>query len=262
MRSYLVDNSGAVVKMTRSFGDSSDGTYLVIWNGHGDALALWKVETSGALTLANSYTYTTWGAPTTTPHNGYPDLEFRFVYVGQHDVQWDNNYGLGLYYMHARHYSPTLGRFLQPDPAAVEANYYGYADNSPVTRTDPSGRGPEVLVPVAGCLADLPLCLLLAAGALAVAGTFYIATHPITFPRFCLWNCSGEDSITYAAKTRVSDILKGKRGSIKKAPLPPESPPWSEVEKLTWGQVLGRANRNVPGYRTIKKLLTDRRFNK
>lgn len=41
--------------------------------------------------------------------------------------------------MRARHYSPELGRFLQPDPGALEANLYGYAGNSPVTKVDPEG---------------------------------------------------------------------------------------------------------------------------
>jgi RHS repeat-associated protein len=92
------------------------------------------------LTLANSFSYLTWGKPDTTgTHNGYPDLGFRFRYVGRSDVQWDDVHGLGLYYMHARHYSPTLGRFLQPDPSAAEANLYGYAANGPVTNVDPDG---------------------------------------------------------------------------------------------------------------------------
>jgi RHS repeat-associated protein len=56
------------------------------------------------------------------------------------DVQWDNFSGLGLTYMHARHYSPLTGRFLQPDPSAAEANLYGYARNGPVTKVDPSGH--------------------------------------------------------------------------------------------------------------------------
>jgi RHS repeat-associated protein len=35
----------------------------------------------------------------------------------------------------ARHYAPALGRFLQPDPVAAEANAWAYAENSPgVTR--------------------------------------------------------------------------------------------------------------------------------
>jgi uncharacterized protein RhaS with RHS repeats len=41
--------------------------------------------------------------------------------------------------MHARHYSPALGRFLQPDPDRSEANLYAYAANNPVTEMDPDG---------------------------------------------------------------------------------------------------------------------------
>jgi RHS repeat-associated protein len=93
----------------------------------------------GTLTLANSFTYTTWGAASVGTHNAYPDLGFRFRYVGRFDVQWDDVHGLGLYYMHARHYSPTLGRFLQPDPTAEEDNLYAYAASDPITKIDPDG---------------------------------------------------------------------------------------------------------------------------
>jgi hypothetical protein len=41
--------------------------------------------------------------------------------------------------MHARHYSPALGCFLQPDPDRSEANLYAYAANNPVTEIDPDG---------------------------------------------------------------------------------------------------------------------------
>lgn len=141
-RRYRTDESGRVVKLELLTGTDA-GTYLVTWNGHGDALALWQINpTTGDLTLANSYTYSTWGTPTTGVHNGIGDLGFRFLYVGAHDVQWDNALGLGLAYMHARTYSPTLGRFLQPDPAAAEANLYGYAKNNPATETDPTGACP------------------------------------------------------------------------------------------------------------------------
>lgn len=137
-RTFLVDESGAIVKMTIPSGPTA-GTYLVTWNGHGDALGLWRIEASGALTLANSYAYTTWGTPTTTTHNGIADLGFRFLYAGQHDVQWDNMYGLGLAYMHARHYAPTLGRFLQPDPTGGWEHRFAYARSNPSTRIDPTG---------------------------------------------------------------------------------------------------------------------------
>ncbi len=63
--------------------------------------------------------------------------------------------------MHARTYSPVLGRFLQPDPARAEENLYAYAKSSPVTAVDPSGQffcalpiiGWEVCVTVGEALA-------------------------------------------------------------------------------------------------------------
>ena len=139
VRTYTVTEAGQVVSVTIPAGETGAGTYLVTWNGHGDALALWRQETDGALVLANSYTYGTWGSPSTATHNGIPDLGFRFLYVGAADVQWDDFSGAGLLYMHARHYHPLIGRFLQPDPSAAEVNLYGYAGNSPVSKTDPSG---------------------------------------------------------------------------------------------------------------------------
>jgi RHS repeat-associated protein len=141
-REYVVDDTGTISTVVIPAGVTGTGTYLVTWNGHGDALALWRIETDGSLTLANSYTYSTWGTPTTATHNSIPDLGFRFTYVGAHDVQWDDAFGLGLLYMHARHYSPSLGRFLQPDPSRLDEQLFVYAGNGPVSRVDPSGLWP------------------------------------------------------------------------------------------------------------------------
>jgi len=138
IRSYAVDDGGTIRKMTIPAGQTGTGTYLVTWNGHGDALGLWLQNADGSLTLANSFTYSTWGAPTTTVASG-TDLGFRFLYVGASDVQWDNQLSLGLFYMHARHYSPVLGRFLQPDPGAAESSLYTYSKGNPVTNVDPAG---------------------------------------------------------------------------------------------------------------------------
>ena len=56
--------------------------------------------------------------------------------------------GDGLYQMAHRTYSPSLGRFIQPDPlgfAGGDTNLYRYVDNNPVVGTDPSGLiGDEV----------------------------------------------------------------------------------------------------------------------
>jgi RHS repeat-associated protein len=47
----------------------------------------------------------------------------------------------GLYYYRARMYSPTWGRFLQPDPGGYTAgnNLYTYVDNDPLNHTDSTG---------------------------------------------------------------------------------------------------------------------------
>jgi RHS repeat-associated protein len=47
----------------------------------------------------------------------------------------------GLYYVKARYYSPTLGRFLQADPAGVAGgtNLYAYVGNDPINLIDATG---------------------------------------------------------------------------------------------------------------------------
>jgi RHS repeat-associated protein len=139
VRRYLVDEAGSVVKMEIPSPEPNAGMYSVNWNGHGDAQGLWRLNEDGTTTLANSFTYDTWGTPTTSSHNGIGDLSFRFLYAGRFGVQWDHTFGLALLYMSARHYKPSLGRFLQPDPMAAERNWYAYASNNPVSMVDPQG---------------------------------------------------------------------------------------------------------------------------
>ncbi len=94
------------------------------------------------------------GAVQTIITSGSPDLGFRFLYVGEFDVQWDDPFGLGLHYMHARHYAPALGRFLQPDPDLVDPNLYAYAANNPVTELDPDGTCFIVCNLIVGAIID------------------------------------------------------------------------------------------------------------
>jgi RHS repeat-associated protein len=147
-RSYVVDDAGAVMKVIVPSGQTDAGTYLVTWNGHGDAVSLNRLNADGTLTLANAYTYSSWGMPTTTTANGIGDLGFRFLYVGRQDVQWDA--AVGLFYMHARHYSPRTGRFLQPDPDAEDESLYSYAADSPITTVDPAGTYREMIATSGG----------------------------------------------------------------------------------------------------------------
>lgn len=56
--------------------------------------------------------------------------------------------------MHARHYAPALGRFLQPDPAGLEDSLYAYAANNPVTEMDPDGTCFIVCQVIVGAIID------------------------------------------------------------------------------------------------------------
>jgi RHS repeat-associated protein len=53
----------------------------------------------------------------------------------------------GLYYVRARYYDPTVGRFLSEDPLGVSAgiNPYTFADGDPVNFSDPSGMCDEYI---------------------------------------------------------------------------------------------------------------------
>ena len=60
----------------------------------------------------------------------------RYLYTGR---EWEPE--SGLYYYRARHYDPTIGRFLQPDPIgyADGLNMYQYVGGNPVIFVDPTG---------------------------------------------------------------------------------------------------------------------------
>jgi hypothetical protein len=64
------------------------------------------------------------------------------------------------------------------------------------------------------------------------------------------------------AGMRVVDILRGKKASIRAAPLPPGSPSWSQLEAMIWEEIEAGAKQNLPGLRTVRKLLTDQRFDR
>jgi hypothetical protein len=58
----------------------------------------------------------------------------------------------------------------------------------------------------------------------------------------------------------VKEILRTKKASVRSAPLPEGSPAWHEVEELPWEEVDLAAQEGRPGFKTIRKLLTDGRF--
>jgi hypothetical protein len=87
--------------------------------------------------------------------------------------------------------------------------------------------------------------------------TFYIATAGTAV---LVHNCPAAGG-TPGSET-VSQVLKGKRGSIMRAPLPAGSPSWADIMNMTMNEIRAAAQANRPGFKTILKLLTDSRFNK
>ncbi|MBD0262881.1 hypothetical protein OGM63_13625 [Plectonema radiosum NIES-515] len=60
----------------------------------------------------------------------------------------------------------------------------------------------------------------------------------------------------------MSDILKYKRGNIKQAPLPQGSLSWDEFGEMQWEEIEAGAEANQPGFKVVRKLLSDKRFDK
>lgn len=101
-------------------------SYYYLYNGHGDVIQI--VDTDG--NIVNRYDYDVWGNFITkeeTVHN-------PFTYFGQ---TYDEN--TGLYYLRARYYDPTTGRFTQQDPSEDGYNWYVYGNNNPVMYVDENG---------------------------------------------------------------------------------------------------------------------------
>jgi len=112
----------------------ADGTqYYYLYNGHGDVVQI----TDSAGNIVNSYEYDEWGNITSQTET----IENEFKYAGQ---IYDSE--TGLYYLRARYYDPTTGRFISKDSNEgsivnpLSLNLYTYCVNNPIIFVDPSGN--------------------------------------------------------------------------------------------------------------------------
>lgn len=121
-----------VAGMTVAVHDSSGQVFYTIPNQQGtDTL---QISASNTATV-NRRSYTPYGQDRTTAASW--DGTRGFVGGQQDDTTGLTNLG-------AREYDPATGKFLSPDPLIDSGdpeqwNSYTYADNSPVTKSDPSG---------------------------------------------------------------------------------------------------------------------------
>ncbi len=118
----------------------TDSTGSVVYY-HTDGLGSVTKLTSSTGALIEQYSYDIFGQPTIENASGTvistSAYNNRFLFTGREYVAT-----LGLYNYRTRTYSPSLGRFLQPDTighAGDAYNIYRYCANNPVNATDPSG---------------------------------------------------------------------------------------------------------------------------
>jgi len=92
--------------------------------------------------VASEYGYDVFGE--LRGQSGLPDDVMLFT-GEQYDARARHN-APGLYYLRARYYDPTIGRFLSQDPVP-SANLYAYVGNNPANLVDPYGLWPCPLDP-------------------------------------------------------------------------------------------------------------------
>lgn len=114
-------------------------------NGAGGAMYYYQLQSPGHVealvdlsrNVVNQYRYTPFG----TPVNGFP------VEGTPNPLQYmarELDATTGLYYVRNRWYDPEMGRFISEDPIGLAGgiNLYAYAENNPVSFTDPMGLLP------------------------------------------------------------------------------------------------------------------------
>ncbi len=102
------------------------GTYYYHFDALGSVVALSDADGD----TVQVYEYDVYGQVAASDPN-HPN---RFMFTGR---EFDKE--TGLYYYRARYYNPTIGRFLQTDPAGQGLNWYSYCGNNATNCVDPSG---------------------------------------------------------------------------------------------------------------------------
>jgi RHS repeat-associated protein len=126
---YYIYGNGLLATVT-----TTNQIYCYHFNGVGSTVAI----TDNTQAIVNQYSYDAFGNVANQLENTILQNQ-PFKYVGQYGVMTEPN---GFYYMKARYYDPTIGRFISEDPTGFDGgdvNLMAYVGNNPVTGIDPWG---------------------------------------------------------------------------------------------------------------------------
>ncbi len=128
-------SSGIVARYTHGLGlvsrvDGSNTSSFYDTDAIGSVVGL----SGSSGNYLNSYSYLPFGEDLTKNET----IANPFEYVGQYGVMDEGN---GLDFMRARFYTPSEGRFMNPDPIGINGgiNLYQYSTNNPTSFIDPDG---------------------------------------------------------------------------------------------------------------------------
>jgi len=126
IQQYYIYGAGLLAMAT-----SDNSLYSYHFDATGHTVAMTDINKN----IVNKYAYSPFG----TIGDQEEAVAQPFKFVGQFGVMTESN---GWYYMRARYYDPSVGRFISEDPIGFDGgdvNLYGYVLNNPVHFVDPLG---------------------------------------------------------------------------------------------------------------------------
>jgi RHS repeat-associated protein len=159
-----------------------------------------------------------------------------------------------------RYYDPASYQFLSIDPkVATTMQPYAFVGGDPLNSTDPLGMDGTALAlesALGGETADdwNPTGWIASAVTAAALGAYEGYEHR--------GSVTGLLHSAKPASPTVGEVLRGKYGSITRQRLPKGSPSWDSIRDKTMEEIEKAADRNEPGYRTIRKLLNNREYDR
>jgi len=140
---YGLHDTNGDVFFTPGFGHQA-GSGSPARKYHADAQGSTRYLTNKAGdAVSSSFRYDAYGQRTALGGTSSDTYPTEYQYAGAYGYQTEptTGDGLDLQYLYQRYYDPQAGRFITRDPIrwAGGTNLYGYVDNNPVTRVDPTG---------------------------------------------------------------------------------------------------------------------------